>query len=93
MSNNTRTVQVHTNNPVSSDELHDHIYHGVAQVNMEDALTLYDENDKPIAQYQAHAWASWNVVPDKPKSTGTHIHFDARSSFPRDHLGRFTKRK
>lgn len=26
-------------------------------------------------------------------STGPHLHFDARDSFPRDHLGRFTKQK
>jgi len=25
-------------------------------------------------------------------STGAHLHFDARDAFPRDHLGRFTKR-
>lgn len=83
MSNNTRTVHVHTNNPVSSDELHDHIYHGVARVHMEGSLTLYNENDKPIAQYQEHAWESWNVIPGNNNS--------AEQQFTK-HVSKYSKR-
>ena len=32
-------------------------------------------------------------IEDSKTSTGDHLHFDARDAFPRDHLGRFTKRK
>lgn len=70
MSKNARTIQVHTNNPVSSDELHDHIYHGVARVDMEDALMLFDADGQIITAYQDHTWSSWNVVPQPDKPTG-----------------------
>jgi hypothetical protein len=33
------------------------------------------------------------LTPKNGKTTGQHLHFDARDAFPRDELGRFTKRR
>lgn len=80
MSKQTKTIRVHPISPSSSEQLHGHAHHGVAKINVDRGLVLYNSDGNIIAMYQDHSWASFTVEPETSKttgdSTGANFHFE-----------------